>query len=113
MLVSVEYRSRPGLEHELLVALDAARFARRRSGATGWRVWQDASDPDRIVEQFVVASWSEHLRQHERVTRRDQGRFDAIRAMTVNGEPTVTHWVTPDVDATPRPPPHPGSVEAT
>jgi predicted MFS family arabinose efflux permease len=113
VLVSVEYRSRPGLEHELLTALEVSRFSRRRSGATEWRVWQDASDPHRIVEQFVVASWSEHLRQHERVTKHDQGRFDAIRAMTVSGEPTVTHWVTPDLDAAPRPPPHPGSVETT
>ena len=70
------------------------RFSRRRTGATSWRAWQDASDLGRILEQFVVASWDEHLRQHERVTKRDQGRLDRIREMTDPGRPvTVTHWL--------------------
>jgi hypothetical protein len=92
---SVEYRPRPGLRDELLAALRDARFSRRRTGATAWRAWQDAADPDRIVEQFVVASWDEHLRQHERVTQRDAGRLDKIREMTDPGHPAaVTHWLT-------------------
>jgi hypothetical protein len=94
VLVSVEYRARPGLEDELMTALHQARFSRRRTGATSWRAWQDASDPSRILEQFVVASWDEHLRQHERVTRRDQDRLDRIRQMTDPARPvTVTHWL--------------------
>ena len=71
-----------GAHDELLAALRDARFSRRRTGATSWRVWQDATDPDRIVEQFIVASWDDHLRQHERVTRRDAGRLSEIRKMT-------------------------------
>jgi len=96
VMVSVEYRARAGLEADLLAALRDARFSRRRTGASAWRVWQDAADPARIVEQFVVASWEEHLRQHDRVTVRDQERFTAIRAMTDPAHPAaVTHWVTP------------------
>ena len=58
--------------------------------------WRDASDPGRILEQFVVASWDEHLRQHERVTQRDQARLDRVRALTDPDHPvTVTHWLTP------------------
>jgi MFS family permease len=94
VLVSVEYRARPGLEDELMAALQHTRFSRRRTGATSWRAWQDASDLGRILEQFVVASWEEHLRQHERVTKRDQGRLDRVREMTDPGRPvTVTHWL--------------------
>jgi MFS family permease len=97
VLVSVEYYPRAGQEAELLAALRDARFSRRRTGATTWRVWQDAANPDRIVEQFVVASWEEHLRQHERVTVRDQQRYEAIRAMTDPDHPVVvTHWRTPE-----------------
>ena len=59
-------------------------------------MWQDAADPSRIIEQFVVASWAEHLRQHDRVTGRDQERLNQIRALTDPSHPTtVTHWVTP------------------
>ncbi len=96
VMVTVEYRSRPGQEAELLAGLRDARFSRRRTGASSWRVWQDAADPDRIIEQFVVASWADHIRQHGRVTVRDQERYDQIRSMTDPAQPvTVTHWLTP------------------
>ena len=98
VMVTVEYRPREGLHDDLLAALEDARFSRRRTGASAWRAWQDAADPSRIVEQFVVASWDEHLRQHQRVTARDQQRLDKIRAMTDPGyPPTVTHWLTPEM----------------
>jgi MFS family permease len=94
VLVSVEYRARSGREHELMSALQKVRFSRRRTGATSWRVWQDASDTSRVLEQFVVASWDEHLRQHEHVTKRDQDRLDRVREMTDPARPaTVTHWL--------------------
>jgi hypothetical protein len=93
-LVSVEYRPRAGLAADVLAAIEDSRFSRRRTGASAWRVWQDSADPERIVEQFVVASWQEHLRQHDRVTQRDQERQVKIRAMT-DSEPVVTHWLTP------------------
>jgi predicted MFS family arabinose efflux permease len=94
--VTVVYRAQPGKENELVTALEHTRFSRRRTGATSWRAWRDASDPGRILEQFVVASWDEHLRQHERVTQRDQARLDRVRALTDPDHPvTVTHWLTP------------------
>lgn len=96
VMVTVEYRPLPGQEAELLAALRDARFSRRRTGASAWRAWQDAADPARIVEQFTVTSWEEHLRQHDRVTARDQQRYDAIRSMTDPAHPvTVTHWRSP------------------
>ena len=95
-MVSVEYRALPEREDELLTALEDARFSRRRTGASAWRAWQDNNEPSRILEQFVVASWQEHLRQHARVTRRDQQRYDAIRAMTDPAHSAaVTHWLAP------------------
>ena len=96
VLVTVEYRARPGSENELMTILEDTRFSRRRTGATYWRAWRDASDPSRILEAFVVASWDEHLRQHERVTQRDQARLDRVRALTDPDHPvTITHWLTP------------------
>jgi hypothetical protein len=96
VMVSVDYQALPGRVDELLVALEDARFSRRRTGASSWRAWRDSSQPGRVLEQFVVASWQEHLRQHARVTEWDQRRYDAIRAMTDPAHPaTVTHWLTP------------------
>ena len=93
--VTIEYHAIAGRRDDLLAALRATRFSRRRTGAISWRAWQDASDPDRILEQFVVSSWAEHERQHERVTRRDQDRLDRVRALTDPARPpAVTHWLT-------------------
>jgi Transmembrane secretion effector len=99
VLVTVEYRTRPGRERDLVEALYAGRYARRRTGAMSWRVWRDAANPGHVLEQFVVGSWAEHLRQHERVSIRDQQRLNEIEAMTDPTHPTtVTHWLARQVD---------------
>jgi hypothetical protein len=99
VLVTVEYWPRPELELELLEALRAGRHARRRTGAVSWRVWSDSADPGHVLEQFVVGSWDEHLRQHERVSQRDQQRLDDVRALTDSSRPVrVTHWLAPQAD---------------
>jgi Transmembrane secretion effector len=81
--------ARPSLEDQLMTELQRARLSRRRTGATSWRAWQDADAATRILEQFVVASWDEHLRQHERVTKRDQDRLNQIRDMTDPARPVT------------------------
>jgi predicted MFS family arabinose efflux permease len=102
IMVSVEYRSEDHV-NEVISALEEARFSRRRTGATSWRIWQDVSDPSRVVEQFTVASWEEHLRQHERLTVRDKNRLDKIRSFTDPARPPVlTHWLAPQPAASPR-----------
>jgi MFS family permease len=94
VLVTVEYRARPGTADELIAALQETRFSRRRTGATSWRAWRDAADPARVLEQFVVASWTEHLRQHERVSKRDQARLDKVNELADPARPAeVTHWL--------------------
>ncbi len=86
----------------MVAALEAARFSRRRTGATSWRVWQDAAVPDKAVEQFVVASWDEHLRQHERVRLRDQDRLDKVQSFSDASRSTIrTHWLTPQAGLVP------------
>ena len=97
VLVTIEYRPKPGMESAVIERLRAGRYARRRTGAVSWRVWVDAADPRHVLEQFMVGSWEEHLRQHERVSRRDEQRLVEIDAMTDgDGRPTVTHWLAPD-----------------
>jgi hypothetical protein len=92
-MVSIEYHAAPGNSDALLEALGHLRRARRRTGAVSWRAWRDADDPDRILEQFVVGSWSEHERQHARFTVRDQARLSAVEKL--GDRPSqVTHWST-------------------
>jgi MFS family permease len=98
IMVSVEYWPRAELRDRFLLELYDLRFSRRRTGAWSWRMWRDAGDSERYLEQFSVLSWEEHLRQHERISVRDSERQNRIRAMLdPDRPPRVTHWVTPAV----------------
>jgi MFS family permease/quinol monooxygenase YgiN len=92
VLVTVEYRVDPENHEEFREAMQAVGRVRRRSGASRWSLFQDAADPDRFVEAFLVPSWEEHLRQRERVTVADRRFEDRVRALLADGaQPKVSH----------------------
>ena len=108
VLVGIQYRARPGLEDQLMTALQKTKDSRRRTGAISWRAWHDASDPGRVLEEFVVASWDDHLRQHERLTRREQAHLERVRELTDPDHPVVvTHWLAVSSRKVPRSPAKP------
>jgi MFS family permease len=73
VLVAVHYIVVPQRQPAFLEAMEHLRRSRRRTGATRWELYRDGDHPDRFVEMFTVASWEEHLRQHEgRLTGWDQ-----------------------------------------
>ena len=72
VLVSVEYVIDPEKRDAFLRAVDRVAAERKRDGAYAWGIFQDAADPSRFVETFLLESWIEHLRQYQRVTKWDQ-----------------------------------------
>jgi len=99
VLVTVEYRIDPAKSGEFARTAFGLRAIRRRDGAIRWGLFQDLADPSRWVETFVVETWVEHLRQHERVTVEDQRLEEEVRAFQVDGEaPMVKHYVAGDFD---------------
>tara|TARA_R110000751_G_scaffold12818_12_gene43862 strand:- start:6697 stop:8355 length:1659 start_codon:yes stop_codon:yes gene_type:complete len=68
VLVTIEYRVAPGDRASFRDAMARLAPVRRRDGAYAWGVSEDAADPERIVEWFMVESWAEHLRQHARAS---------------------------------------------
>jgi MFS family permease len=102
VLVTIEYRINPQEREAFLAALEKLGRQRRRDGAYAWGVFEDAAVEGRMVETFLVESWLEHLRQHERVTNADRILQDAVHRFHVDGAPLVTHliasedrWATP------------------
>ena len=93
VLVSVEYRVRPQDRAEFLKAIAKIEHERRRDGAYAWGVFEDTADAGRIIETFLVESWMEHLRQHERVTNADRLVEEAALRFNLNGAPKVTHFI--------------------
>ena len=75
---------------EAIVKLERAR---RRDGAYAWGIFEDTGEQGRMVETFLVESWMEHLRQHERVTNADRVVQNAVDGFQQNGEPKITHFV--------------------
>lgn len=72
VLVTVEYEVDPRKADEFLDALHKFARVRRRDGASRWGIYRDTEHPTLYVETFIVESWAEHLRQHERLTRADR-----------------------------------------
>ena len=65
---------------------------RRRDGAYAWGVFEDMAQRGRFVETFLVESWLEHLRQHDRVTQADRRLQERVHHFAL-GTPKVTHLI--------------------
>jgi MFS family permease len=76
VLVTVEYRIRPQDYGAFTSAIHKVRDMRLRNGAIRWGVFQDAQQPERFVETFVVDSWINFLRQRERYSAPDRALRD-------------------------------------
>jgi MFS family permease len=92
VLVTVEYQVAPEHREAFLAALVPLARERRRNGAYGWDVFEDAAHPGRMIETFLTDSWLDHLRQHGRVTRADSTVEDRAKRLARN-PPRVTHYI--------------------
>lgn len=94
VLVTIEYRVNPAQAKDFAEAMAAMKKIRRRDGAIRWGLYRDTSDASRHIETFIVESWVEHLRQHERVTISDQAVQERVNAFHLGPEsPAVTHFI--------------------
>jgi MFS family permease len=96
VMVTVEYRIRPQDREAFFEAIEQLGYERRRDGAFRWGVFEDAADEGRVIEAFLVASWMDHLRQHERVTNADRIVQECVHRFQMSGEPKVTHLIAAD-----------------
>jgi MFS family permease len=72
VLITIEYRIDPERAAEFMAAMQDLRRIRLRDGSLQWGLFNDADVPERWTEVFLVETWVEHLRQHERVTVADE-----------------------------------------
>ena len=94
VLVTVEYRIDPARAGEFADTMRRMRRIRLRDGAMQWGLFADAADPGLYTEVFLVKSWMEHLRQHERVTVADSDVESRARAFHLGPDrPVVRHLI--------------------
>ena len=92
VLVTIDYRVEAESRDAFLEALHRLSRQRRRDGAFAWGLFESTAEPGRFVETFLVESWLEHRRQHERVTQADRHLQDEVQRL-IRGEPAVTHFI--------------------
>jgi MFS family permease len=95
VLVTIEYEVSPEHAQEFIDAAHHYGRIRRRDGAMRWGIFRDVGKPDHYVETFLVHSWAEHLRQHERITMAERELEDQLYRY-VQGNPIIRHLVSAD-----------------
>jgi hypothetical protein len=92
IMVTIEYFVDLERVPGFITAIYKYERIRRRDGAYQWGVFRDLEDPDRYLEIFLVNSWAEHLRQHERLTGADRALEEQVESY-IRGKSTVRHLV--------------------
>jgi MFS family permease len=78
VLVTVEYKIDPRKSQEFLASIYKYQRVRRRDGAIRW-----GESPGTYLETFLVDSWAEHERQHDRFTLADRAVEDNVFLYTL------------------------------
>jgi len=92
VLVTVRYRVAQQHQDGFIRAMQKYGRIRHRDGASWWGIFRDLEHDDLYVETFLVASWAEHLRQHDRFTQADAEVETQVREH-IEEEPVVEHFI--------------------
>ncbi len=92
VMINVEYRVKRENQEKFMAAIAETRRIRLREGAFFWSLFHDIENHQRFVECFMVESWLEHLRYHERVSISDRKTQSKVNAFHEgSARPKVTH----------------------
>jgi quinol monooxygenase YgiN len=112
-VVTIEYRVHASDADAFRRVMDPVSVTRYRDGAISWMLTRDTENTEIWLEVFVVESWAEHLRQHDRVTKADEEIQSRARGFhqSLPGEgprPKVRHFVAArhGIATPPAPTPH-------
>lgn len=87
VLITIEYHIDPKEAPAFKAAMVHLRETRLRDGAFRCSLFADLEDPTHYRETFLVGSWAEHMRQHERATVEDQRIEEAVQKFHRAPEP--------------------------
>jgi MFS family permease len=94
VLIVVEYHIDPSKSKTFVQAVQKMKTIRQRDGAIKWNLFHDITSSENYVESFIVESWGEHIRQHERMTVSDKEIEDYVMSFhTGSKHPIVKHFI--------------------
>lgn len=92
MLVQIEYKIDPAHQYEFaLAAKDLGSISKRDGFFLG--VFRHDRHQDVFIESFLIESWAEHLRQHERITIVDRLVEDRVLSFHIGNKPPVVDLI--------------------
>jgi MFS family permease len=92
VLVTVRYLIDPAKASDFLNEIYKYQRIRRRDGATRWGIFYDIEAPNVYLETFLVDSWVEHERQHDRFTVADHELEKRVLSYALE-QTTVKHYI--------------------
>ena len=93
-LITIDYKIDPKLSDEFEQSVRELGRILKSEGMAYWELYQDTTDIGHYIEIRIADTWTDHMRQHERVTKNVQVMEDKIRALLKDGpQPIVSHYV--------------------
>src|SRR5829696_6408413 len=94
-LITIEYNKiDPKLSDEFEQSVHELGRILKSEGMAYWELFQDSADIGHYIEIRIADTWTDHMRQHERVTKNVQVMEDRIRELIKDGpQPIISHYI--------------------
>jgi MFS family permease len=94
-LITIEYNKiDPKLSDEFQRSVHELGRMLRSEGMAYWELFQDPADIGHYIEIRIADTWTDHMRQHEYVTKNVQDMENRIRELIKDcPQPIITHYV--------------------
>jgi MFS family permease len=93
-LITIDYKIDPKLSEEFEENLFELGTILKSEGMSYWELFQNPADKGHYLEIRIADTWTDHMRQHERVTKNVKLMEDRIRALLKDcPQPIVSHYI--------------------
>jgi len=94
-LITIEYNKiDPKISNEFLNRVYELGRVLKSEGMAYWELFQDPADAGHYVEIRIADTWTDHMRQHEYVTKNVQDMENKIRELIKGSpEPIISHYI--------------------
>ena len=98
ILESMRYCVRAADRPRFLAAMAEVQHVRGRSGVVFWRLYEDVAHPDAWFELWGVQSWTDHLREQDRLSDHDQSVLAAVAVFHDRNHPAPERYIAVNPD---------------
>jgi len=87
IIVEIEYRVEPARARAFYGVMQHVQLARQRTGAYGWSIARDITDPALWTERYHCPTWHDYLRQRNRPTQAERQLAQTAQEFHTGAEP--------------------------